>query len=193
VKGKPSRYVPDLVRRMARQKGASMRNFDSILVALDFSECSQELIEKSLEMSNESSRILLLHVAGASVGARASDSASKARWLESSHERLLGYRQQLLAEFHNVSVAVVEGPIAATIVETARKQQADLIIMGTHGRHGASRLIGGSIAAEVISLAACPVLTQRTQHKPTCTAKSCGQCDSHVTPELWQLMAEREG
>lgn len=170
-----------------------MRNFDSILVALDFSECSQELIEKAAEMSNESTRILLLHVAGASVGARASDSASKARWLERSHERLLDYRQQLPAGLHNVSVELVEGPIPATIVESAKKHQADLIVMGTHGRHGASRLIGGSIAAEVIGLAECPVLTLRTQHKSTCSAKSCGQCDSHVTPELWQLMAEREG
>lgn len=170
-----------------------MRNFDSILVALDFSECSQELVEKAAEISNESTRILLLYVAGASVGARASDATSNARWLERSRERLLGYRQQLPAELHNVSVEIVEGPIATTIVEIAQKHQADLIIMGTHGRHGASRLVGGSIAAEVISLAECPVLTLRTHHKSTCSAKSCGQCDSHVTPELWQLIAEREG
>lgn len=176
-----------------RQKGASVGNFDSILVALDFSECSQELIERAGEMSNESTKIVLLHVAGASVGARASDPASKARWLERSHERLLGYRQQLRAGLTKVSVETVEGAIAATIVETAKTHQADLIIMGTHGRQGASRLVGGSIAAEVISLAECPVLTVRTKHKTTCSAKSCGQCDSHVTPELWQLMAEREG
>jgi nucleotide-binding universal stress UspA family protein len=170
-----------------------VHNFDSILVALDFSECSQELIEKAGEMSNESTRIVLLHVAGVSVGARASDTASKARWLERSQERLLGYRQQLPAVLHNVSLELVEGPIAPTIVERAKRHHASLIIMGTHGRQGASRFVGGSVAAEVISTAECPVLTLRTQHKSTCSARSCGQCDSHVTPELWQLMAEREG
>jgi nucleotide-binding universal stress UspA family protein len=37
----------------------------------------------------------------------------------------------------------------------------DLIVMGTHGRRGISRLVNGSVAEQVIRRAACPVLTSR--------------------------------
>ena len=38
---------------------------------------------------------------------------------------------------------------------------ADLIVMGTHGRTGFKRAIMGSVAARVVALATCPVLTLR--------------------------------
>jgi len=44
----------------------------------------------------------------------------------------------------------------------------------------------------VVRLAPCPVLTLRTQHRPECSADSCATCDSHITPELYQLMAANE-
>jgi nucleotide-binding universal stress UspA family protein len=47
------------------------------------------------------------------------------------------------------------------IVAAARKQRADLIVLGTHGRTGFSRLLVGSVAARVIVRAPCPVLTVR--------------------------------
>jgi nucleotide-binding universal stress UspA family protein len=39
--------------------------------------------------------------------------------------------------------------------------KADLIVMGTHGRTGASRILLGSVAARVITTAPCPVMTVR--------------------------------
>jgi hypothetical protein len=42
----------------------TMRNFGSILVALDFSDCSQELIELAASLASSGTRIVLLHVAG---------------------------------------------------------------------------------------------------------------------------------
>jgi hypothetical protein len=43
----------------------------------------------------------------------------------------------------------------------ARSQRADLIVIGTHGRTGLSRLVLGSVASRVISQAWCAVLTVR--------------------------------
>ncbi|HMA97584.1 MAG TPA: universal stress protein [Polyangiaceae bacterium] len=168
-----------------------MRKFGSILVALDLSDCSQELIETAVKFADASTHVVLLYVADASVGARASGSTSVSQWLQRSHERLVAYRQTMPGV--HVSMDLVEGPIATTILEQAAKHQAELIIMGTHGRRGAARLVGGSVAAEVVSLAECPVLTVRTKHTPSCRAQGCDQCDTHLTPELWQVMAEREG
>ncbi len=52
------------------------------------------------------------------------------------------------------------------ILEYAKKIDADLIIMGTHGKRGLRHLLIGSVTAEVIRLADCPILTVREAEKP---------------------------
>ena len=47
------------------------------------------------------------------------------------------------------------------IVEYARTERVDLIVMGTHGRTGMSHLFLGSVAERVVRTAQCPVLTVR--------------------------------
>lgn len=53
-------------------------------------------------------------------------------------------------------------PVVA-ILECADEQAADLIVMGTRGRDGVDRFLGGSVAEEVVRLARCPVLTVRAE------------------------------
>lgn len=48
---------------------------------------------------------------------------------------------------------------APVILDYARDQQADLIVMGTHGRRGFRRMFAGSVAMEVVRKADVPVLT----------------------------------
>ena len=55
-----------------------------------------------------------------------------------------------------------EGRPAEDIPRVAQEIQADLIVMGTHGRTGLRRLLMGSVAEQVMRHAACPVLTVRT-------------------------------
>ena len=50
---------------------------------------------------------------------------------------------------------------ASAILHYAQSYDADLIVMGTHGRRGISRLLLGSTAREVVQFAPCPVLTVR--------------------------------
>jgi len=52
-------------------------------------------------------------------------------------------------------------PVAETL-RVARELHADLIVMGTHGRTGLSRLLMGSVAEHVVRRATCPVLTVKT-------------------------------
>jgi nucleotide-binding universal stress UspA family protein len=63
---------------------------------------------------------------------------------------------------------VTEGIPAVSILETARDFGCDLIVMGTHGRTGMSRLLMGSVAEEVVRKAPCPVLTLRLAATPAC-------------------------
>lgn len=56
---------------------------------------------------------------------------------------------------------LVAGRPAERIVELARQEHADLIVLGTHGRTGIVRLLLGSVAEAVVRRAPCPVLTFR--------------------------------
>ena len=54
---------------------------------------------------------------------------------------------------------MIQGSPADKIVETAKKEGVDLIIMGTHGRKGLERAIFGSVCDKVVRNAPCPVVT----------------------------------
>lgn len=56
---------------------------------------------------------------------------------------------------------VRDGDAADTILKTARRRKCDLIVLGTHGLTGLSRLLVGSVAEVVLRGAPCPVLTIR--------------------------------
>ena len=62
------------------------------------------------------------------------------------------------ARFHGTT-EIVTGISAPAIVEYARENSIDLIVMGTHGRTGMAHLFIGSVAERVVRTAECPVLT----------------------------------
>ncbi len=59
------------------------------------------------------------------------------------------------------SVLVVAGVPFVELVRTAREQNADLIVVGTHGRGALAHALIGSVAERVVRKAPCPVLTVR--------------------------------
>jgi nucleotide-binding universal stress UspA family protein len=56
-----------------------------------------------------------------------------------------------------VSGRVIEGAIADTIIDHATDWQADLIVVGSHGRTGIKRFLLGSIAGKVAAYAPCSI------------------------------------
>jgi len=56
-------------------------------------------------------------------------------------------------------VVIREGPLWAITQELIDEYQVDLVVVGTHGRTGARKLLLGSAAEEVFRLSPCPVLT----------------------------------
>jgi len=61
-------------------------------------------------------------------------------------------------------VETTSGNPADAIVRIAQEKNADLIVMGTHGRTGLQHVLLGSVAEKVVRLAPCPVLTVRHGH-----------------------------
>ncbi|HTU83470.1 MAG TPA: universal stress protein [Candidatus Acidoferrales bacterium] len=56
------------------------------------------------------------------------------------------------------------------ILRFAKRQNADAIVMGTHGRSGLSRLFLGSVAESVLREAECPVIVVRERNAERVTA-----------------------
>ncbi len=61
----------------------------------------------------------------------------------------------------DVEKLVVRGVPFVEIIRTAKERQADMIVIGTHGRTGIDHMLFGSTAEKVVRKAACPVLTVR--------------------------------
>ncbi|MEI8032622.1 MAG: universal stress protein [Chlorobiaceae bacterium] len=61
---------------------------------------------------------------------------------------------------------IYEGFAEECIIDYAKRKEADVIIMGSHGRRGLKRLFLGSVAEHVIRRAPCPVLVVKsTEHE----------------------------
>jgi nucleotide-binding universal stress UspA family protein len=64
-----------------------------------------------------------------------------------------------------VKTMTTSGRVAEEVVKTAREENVDLIVMGTHGAKGFAELFLGSNAHKIVSLSPCPVITVQTHAK----------------------------
>lgn len=86
------------------------------------------------------------------------DAAAVERQRQDARDRLAGLRDALVEKGALASVEVLVGDPAETIVEHARRIDAELVVMATHGRTGLSRFVRGSVAESVIRACSIPVL-----------------------------------
>ena len=69
-------------------------------------------------------------------------------------------------EVEPVLLEAVGGPVAGQIIKQAKKWRADVIVLGTHGRRGLSRIVMGSDAELVLRETPVPVLLVRSPLRP---------------------------
>ena len=62
------------------------------------------------------------------------------------------------AQFSGVTQAIEVGDPASVVAAYARKHQADLIVVPSHGYHGIKRMVMGSVAEQIIRHCECAVL-----------------------------------
>ncbi len=84
------------------------------------------------------------------------EQAARRRLEKIAGEQLPGSNYKIL-----LSNCETPGQIADSIVKTAQRVSADLVIMATHGRVGLPHEIFGSVAEMVVRQSRCPVLTMR--------------------------------
>jgi nucleotide-binding universal stress UspA family protein len=99
-----------------------------------------------------------------------------------------------LANIRRVVTHFVTGSPAREIVWLATHLDADLIVVGTHGRRGAQRVMLGSVAEQVVRTAGCMVLIERPKDHPrewksADVEPPCADCVAHRratgSAELW--------
>ncbi len=134
-----------------------------VMTALDFSSPSLDAVEYAIQVANHfGARMTLVHVLEpVYYDAEPGLQSMEAKWVHwrAQLEQLAG----LIGSFGLTAETVIRGGVPAdSILDCAREQECDLIVMGTHGRRGWSRLRLGSVAEAVIRQAPCPVLTVKS-------------------------------
>ncbi len=146
-----------------------MKPLRNIMVATDFSAASRPALRRAMELAlaNEAA-LWIVHVA-APPGPMSPDGYVLPRIYEEMDLAIRTDAQKrlrvMLARARKVGVRgralLLKGVAHEAIVRAARAHHADMIVMGTHGRTGVARFFVGSVAARVVAVASCPVLTVR--------------------------------
>lgn len=144
-----------------------MTAYRRILVAVDGSEAAARGLREAIRLAKaEGASLCILHVvdefyAFAPLEGMA-PGADLVPMLREGGKRILAKAQAVaLKERIKPKIVMREtvgGPAADPIVREAKKQRADLIVLGTHGRRGVRRLVLGSDAEQVVRTAPVPVL-----------------------------------
>jgi nucleotide-binding universal stress UspA family protein len=95
------------------------------------------------------------------------NAAELAMEIEAAMKKELDERVASLKQEHpNASGRLATGNPFLEIIQAAQDMDADLIVMGTHGRTGLAHVFMGSVAEKVVRKSPCPVLTvKHPEHK----------------------------
>jgi universal stress protein A len=145
-----------------------MRPIHRILVATDLSKASVPAFREAVGMAKDNgAELLIAHVYRPPnlIEAESVAPGVYQEWDENLRtdveERLQPWVEDARRQSINVRSLVLPGVPYEAIARAVQENQVDLVVMGTHGRKGASRFFLGSVAARVISTAPCPVMTVR--------------------------------
>ena len=137
-----------------------------ILFPTDFSTASDAALVHAENLAKQSSAdLIILHIEEPPLGYGGGElyyglpEPSSERILEMLHD-VCPSDPQLTFEHR-----LVMGDPSTEIVRIAEEERAELIVLGTHGRTGLSRILMGSVAEAVVRGAPCPVMTIRESAK----------------------------
>jgi nucleotide-binding universal stress UspA family protein len=146
--------------------------YQRILVPVDGSETSERALQEALKLGGSAAQFRLLYVVEqiyslGTEGYEFIDYDALQQAVRSSGERILAQAAERVQRSGNRAEVVLldtDGQRVASVIEgEALRWQADLIVIGTHGRSGLSRLLLGSVAEGVVRLSTVPVLLIRAE------------------------------
>src|SRR5246127_1762432 len=171
----------------------------SILIATDFSEASEKALRYSLALARfYESKFCLAHVVS-SLGLTMAGPAAIAACEEAVAREVAHLEDSLIQTGALTGIQhkfiVRKGELWPELREIIRQENADLLVVGTHGRHGIAKLFFGSITEQIFRQAECPVLTfgphtdgrpwfgTSSTHRTFLFATDFGQASLHGLPQ----------
>jgi len=138
-----------------------------ILAPTDLSDLSRPALRYALELAIERrAAVIVYHVISEDSDWLGSDDKLNPAnaLLPQQRERLHAFITEHFAGMMDqveLTEIVEAGVPYNKIVEKAQSENADLIVMSTHGRTGFQQVLLGSVTAKVVARAGCPVLSMR--------------------------------
>jgi nucleotide-binding universal stress UspA family protein len=146
--------------------------FGKILVCLDGSSHSEQMVPYATEVARRfGAQVVLLQVlqipsslaAASAQGAENVIEEELRRLGFEAHQYLEGVAAQMKEQGVPAQVAVIEGTPGDAIVEYAKQNEVELIVVATRGRKNIGRLVFGSVADHVMRHTTIPVLSMNPQ------------------------------
>jgi len=166
-------YISTIIRLLRRSSGvASFQGdimFNRILVAVDASETSDLALQAAIRLASEQHASLrIVHVIDATninnFGAEFIDQPAMLEGITKNGQSILDRAETAATaagvevETHLIQIETMNQRVSEVIANDAEAWPADLIVIGTHGRRGLTRLLLGSVAEGTARLAVKPVL-----------------------------------
>ena len=144
------------------------QQYSKILYATDYSKASTRALDEAIALAKQNAaELLVLHVidpvppyvAGDDIGGAELYMKLEETTKQDAETSMNKLMEKLRKLKVNAKSLLLRGTAPEQIVKTAKSRRANLIVIGTHGRTGLSKLLMGSVANKVVSTAHCPVLS----------------------------------
>jgi nucleotide-binding universal stress UspA family protein len=133
-----------------------------ILIAHDGSKSSDKALKKAVEIAvNFNASLTVLSVIPELYLTELSDVDRNRIFNSLSKETtdaMEKIRKSLSGKSIDVKTLIRQGDPAEKILETAQKMKADLIVTGSHGKHGTKKFLLGSVSSKIVDYSKCPVM-----------------------------------
>lgn len=143
-------------------QSAVQLNFRNLLFPTDFSSCSKAALPYARAIAQRyNSTVHVLYVAGIEPvpGEWGMQIGSTEHEIALARRELDKLTQSEAFSGLQYSHEVETGPVWDAVSKLVGSLHIDLIVLGTHGRHGLKQLVLGSVAEQIFRRASCPVMT----------------------------------
>lgn len=149
-----------------------IQNVKKILAPVDFSTHSMEAMRGAMELAKDSgAEVHLMHVIAphhafiplplATNAEQSRELAREAAMLEQAEEELARFKKDEFGNAKNVFTFAVVGHPVEKLIDYAKEQAIDLIMVATHGRSSTEHLLLGGTTEKIVRNAPCSVLVFR--------------------------------
>ena len=145
-----------------------IQNVKKVLAPLDFSEHSAEALRNAWELTGDvNGELHIVHVVGQhfTIVEGSRELARETAMEEQAEEELTRLKKDELGDSDKVTTAVLLGPPAAKLVEYAKQNDVDLIVLPAFGHSGSEYALIGGVTEKLVRNSPCSVLVLKTRRE----------------------------